>query len=57
MDPTLPDHRAITVPVPTADITAEVQNQGLEAAAISHFVVQYGIQKYVMPNASMLKFA
>lgn len=41
MDPTLPDHRAITVPVPTADIIAEVQNQGLEAAAISHFVVQY----------------
>ncbi|KAK8917136.1 hypothetical protein H634G_09251 [Metarhizium anisopliae BRIP 53293] len=40
MDQTLPDHRAITVPVPTADITAEVQNQGLEAAAISHFVVQ-----------------
>ncbi|KAH0601153.1 hypothetical protein MHUMG1_00025 [Metarhizium humberi] len=46
MDETLPDHRAITVPVPTADIIAEVQNQGLEAAAISHFVVQLSDKRF-----------
>ncbi|KID93350.1 hypothetical protein MAJ_10688, partial [Metarhizium majus ARSEF 297] len=40
MDETLPDNRAITAPVPTVDITAEVRNQGLEAAAISHFRFQ-----------------
>lgn len=57
MDETLPDNRAITAPVPTVDVTAEVRNQGLEAGAISHFVVQYGIQKYVIPNANMLTFA
>ncbi|RDH31153.1 hypothetical protein BDQ94DRAFT_160744 [Aspergillus welwitschiae] len=41
MDETLPDDKAITVPVPAVDLTVENRFQALNVADISHFVVQY----------------
>lgn len=40
MDETLPDREAITVPIPTIDVTTEDRNKATPAADISHFVVQ-----------------
>lgn len=40
MDRSLPDDKAITVPVPIVDVTAEAQSESLVAADITHFVVQ-----------------
>ncbi|GLA00044.1 hypothetical protein AnigIFM60653_007111 [Aspergillus niger] len=40
MDETLPDDKAITVPVPAVDLTVENRFQALNVADISHFVVQ-----------------
>ena len=41
MDETLPDDKAITVPVPAVDLTVENRFRTLNVADISHFVVQY----------------
>ncbi|KAL3262233.1 hypothetical protein ABHI18_002954 [Aspergillus niger] len=40
MDETLPDDKAITVPVPAVDLTVENRFRTLNVADISHFVVQ-----------------
>ncbi|KAL5356156.1 hypothetical protein BJX96DRAFT_142384 [Aspergillus floccosus] len=40
MDKTLPDDKAITVPVPTIDLTVEARFQNLPVADISHVVIQ-----------------
>lgn len=40
MDETLPDDKAITVPVPTVDVTTEDRYKYVLTADISHFVVQ-----------------
>jgi hypothetical protein len=40
MDETLPDYRAITVPVPKVNVAAEDQYKALPVAEISHVVVQ-----------------
>ncbi|RAL01111.1 uncharacterized protein BO80DRAFT_455224 [Aspergillus ibericus CBS 121593] len=40
MDETLPDDRAITVPVPAVNLTVEDRFQNFEVSEISHVVVQ-----------------
>ena len=40
MDESMPDDKAITVPVPAVDVTSEARNQALPASNITHFVVQ-----------------
>lgn len=40
MDISLPDDKAITVPVPTIDVTTEDRHKSVPAADISHLVVQ-----------------
>lgn len=40
MDETLPDDKAITVPVPIIDVTTEDRHKLVLAADISHFVIQ-----------------
>lgn len=41
MDETLPDNKAITVPIPAVDLTVENRFRTLNVADISHIVVQY----------------
>ncbi|RAK95543.1 uncharacterized protein BO80DRAFT_450116 [Aspergillus ibericus CBS 121593] len=40
MDPTLPNSKAITVPVPTITLTSEDQHKTIPVTDITHFVVQ-----------------
>ena len=40
MDETLPDHEAITVPVPTVNLAAEDRYKAFPVADIFHVVVQ-----------------
>lgn len=40
MDETLPDSKAIIVPVPMAKVAAEDRYEAFQVANISHFVVQ-----------------
>lgn len=40
MDKTLPDNKAITVPVPIVSVTSEDQYKAFPLANISHVVVQ-----------------
>lgn len=40
MDESLPDDKAITVPVPVVDVTTEARNRALPTTNVTHFVVQ-----------------
>ena len=40
MNETLPDHKAITTPVPTIEVTTEDQHKFIGVADITRFVVQ-----------------